>query len=187
MPKYLNKPAIAPAQEKELYPLMDAALQLPFGKAIIYDCTITRSNYLRRVALGEQYRNAIASISTYTPEDPLYGKGLYYTLVIESHPKGLIIANIQNPPGNLTWDIIKCAASRKPVPITYSLITTTSRLNKLKDRHPNEIGSIYIDQTSSPPVLRYAVPNQEEIFIVDIDIKGEVRTPTPVDRAKIRQ
>ena len=187
MSKYLNRPAIVPAQERELYPLMDAAIQLPFGKAIIYECSATRSYYLRRVALGEQYRNAIASISTYTPEDSLYGRGLYYTLVIESHSKGLIIANVENPPGNLTWDIIKCAATHKPVPITYPLINTASRLNKLKDRHPSELGSIYIDQVSNPPMLRYAVPDTEEMVIVDIDIKGDVRTPTTVDRAKIRQ
>jgi len=187
MSKYLNRPAIVPAQERELYPLMDAALQLPFGKAIIYECSTTRSNYLRRIALGEQYRNAITSISTYVPEDPLYGKGLYYTLVIESHPKGLIIANVQDPPGNLTWDIIKCAATRKPVPITHPLITTASRLNKLKGRHPSELGPIYIDQVSNPPTLRYAEADQEEMVIVDIDVKGTVRPPTTADRAKIRQ
>lgn len=172
MVKYTKKPHLAPAQEREIFPLMDAALALPFGKAVVYETTVHRANYLFRSIQGERYRNAIESIATYTPDDYLYGRGLYYHLVIDVHPKGLIIANVENPPGSVTWDIINCLATRKPVAFTASVQTATSRLNKLKQRFPDIIRSIYIE--ASQQLFCYAEPNVEELIVVDIDV-----TPGP--------
>lgn len=181
MTKYMNRPALTPSQEQEIFPLLDKALSLPFGKAIFYQCSKSRANYLTRTLNGEKYRNAIQSISTYLPSEPLYGKGLYYHLVIESRLRGVIIGNVESPPSTLTWRIIECAASRKPVSIAeYSSLTVLSRLNKLKERH-EELRPIYIQDN----VLKYAIPDPEEMLIVDIDTGARtVPRPTAEQRAK---
>ena len=184
MTKYARKPALTEQQEIEIFPLLDAACELAFGQAILHKCPVSRANYLSRVLNGERYRNAILSISTYSPEDYLYGKGLYYNLVIESCPKGLLVAHVENPPETITTAIILCAATRKPVPFEHPVIRVQSRLNKLKARHPNELGPVYVKDNK----LEYAIPNPEEFLIVDIDVKPEfgVPSPTPEQRAKIR-
>lgn len=184
MPKYLNKPAITAGQEAEIFPLLDAALQLPFGKAIVHKCSPTRANYLSRILNGERYRNAIESLSMYTPNEPLYGKGLYYHLVIEQFPKGLLIASVESPPETLTFAIIKCAATRQPVDISaYKFTTVQSRINKLRERHP-ELKGLFAEQDG---FVKCATLNQEEFVVVDIDVGGQkVRTPSPEHRAKQR-
>lgn len=185
MTKYMNRPAITEGQEAEGYPLLDAALALPFGKAIFYSCTKSRADYLYRVLTGECHRNAIQSISTYLPSEPLYGKGLYYHLVIEKRSKGLLVANVEHPHLTLTWCIIKCAAERKPIDISsYNQITVQSRLNKFKERYA-EIKPVYLEKELKQ--LRYAIPSPEEMVIVDIDSGGYIAAPTAAQRAKIRQ
>lgn len=183
MGKYLNRPTLTPQQEAEIFPLLDAALKLPFGKAIVHQCPKSRAAYLYRILNGERYRNAIQSISTYLPQEPLYGKGLYYNLIIETFNKGILIANAENPPPSVTWAIITCAATRKPVDISeYNLRTVASRLNKLRERH-EELRPIYIDNAQ----LRWATPAPEELIIVDVDTGiGHVATPTREQRAKVR-
>jgi len=185
MGKYLNKPAMVPNQERELYPLFDAALALPYNKAVVYEVPKSRASYLYRIAQGLIYRNAIESISTYTPEDYFYGRGVYYNIVVETHSRGLIIAHVENPPHSFTWDIIKCAATQKPVPFTAALPAAFSRLNKLRINFPDQIGQIYIDAQSQK--LCYAVPKDEELIVVDIDVGGKVPTPTQEQKAKLKQ
>jgi hypothetical protein len=185
MPKYLNKPAIVPGQERELYPLFDTVLTLPYNKAIVYEVAESRANYLYRVAQGLIYRNAIESISIYTSEDYFYGRGVYYHIVPEVHSRGLIIAHVENPPHSFTWDVIKCAATQKPIPFTVALTTATSRLNKLRTNFPDQIGPIYIDAQSQK--LCYAIPKEEELVIVDIDVGEKVPAPTKEQRAKLKQ
>ena len=182
----MNKPPLVPGQEREIFPLIDAALILSYGKAIAYECTKSRANYLYRIIQGERYRNAIESIFTYPSADYLYGRGLYYHLVPEVRARGLIIANLENPPGSITWDIIRCAAIKKPVEIISNIKTAASRLNNLKRKFPDELSSIYIDVARSK--FCYAIPTSEELVIVDIDTgTGKIEAPTIEQRAKLRQ
>jgi hypothetical protein len=185
MGKYLNKPAMVPNQERELYPLFDAALALPYNKAIVYEVPKSRASYLYRVAQGLIYRNAIESISTYTTEDYFYGRGLYYHIVVEIHSRGLVIANVENPPHSFTWDVIKCAATQKPVPFTAALNAASSRLNKLRINFPEQIGPIYIDAQACK--LCWAVPKDEELVVVDIDVGERIPAPTKEQKAKLKQ
>lgn len=183
MTKYLNKPAITAGQEAEIFPLLDAALSLPFGKAIVHKCSPTRANYLSRILNGERYRNAIESLSTYNPNEPLYGKGLYYHLVIEQFPKGLLIASVETPPETLTFAIIRCAATKQPVDISaYKFTTAQSRINKLRERH-NELKGLFAEQDG---FVRCTSLNQEELVIVDIDVGQKMRGPSHEHRAKQR-
>ena len=182
--KYMNRPAITSGQEAEIFPLLDAALQLPFGKAIVHRCSPSRANYLSRILNGERYRNAIESLSMYTPDEPLYGKGLYYHLVIEQFSKGLLIANVEFPPETLTSAIIKCAATKQPVNVSaYKYTTVKSRINKLTERH-KELKGLFAEQDG---FVKCAVLNPEELAVVDIDIGGQtVNAPSPEQRAKHR-
>lgn len=184
--KYMNRSPLTDGQEAEAFPLLDAALALPFGKAIFYTCTKSRASYLARMLKGECYRNAIQSLSTYLPSEPLYGKGLYYHLVIETRPKGLVIANVEKPPVTLTQLIIQCAATGRPVENPgFSAVTIQSRLNKLKERY-QEIRHVYFDRNVDQ--LRYAIPDPEEMVVVDIDSGGEALSPpSQKQRAKIGQ
>jgi hypothetical protein len=185
--KYARKPHLVPAQERELYPLLDAALKLPYGKAIVHETSTSRANYLYRLATGVRYHNAIESLSIYQPDEMLYGHGVYFNLVIDRHPRGLVIAHIKNPPRTLTWDIIECAATKQPIPFTVNPKTAHSRLAKLKERFPEELGSIYIDQERQ--AFCYAIPTEEELIIVDVDVTPGTATlsVTPEQRAKIKQ
>jgi hypothetical protein len=183
MTKYMNRPALTPQQEAEIFPLLDRALELSFGKAIIHKCTFARANYLSRILNGERNRNAILSISTYSPGEPLYGKGLYYHLVIESVPQGLIIGNVEHPPSSLTWKIIECAATRKSVDVSeFAKRTILSRLGRLRERHP-ELATIFF----SGGALHFATPTFEELVVVDIDVENRIDKPTNEDRAKLKQ
>lgn len=185
MPKYARKPALVQGQQQELYPLLDAALELPYGKAIVYETSPSRASWLYKTAMGERYRNAIESIAAYTSDDPLYGRGVYYHIVVDICSKGLVIANVENPPYALTWDIIRCAATRKPVTFTAPAPTAHSRLKKLKERFPDQLGKIYID--ASQQKFCWAVPNLEELIIVDIDVSKDIPNPTAEQRAKAGQ
>lgn len=183
MTKYMNRPALTSQQESEIFPLLDSALKLPFGKAIVHQCSVSRAKYLSRILNGERYRNAIQSVSMYTPEEPLYGKGLYYHLVIEPFAKGLLVAHVEVPPTSLTWHIIECAATHQAVDVSsYTPVTVNTRLNKLRERH-EEIRGIYLDGTH----LKHATPSLEELIVVDVDTgTGKIPKPSPEQRAKIR-
>lgn len=186
MAKYLNRPAITAQQESEIFPLLDAALSLPFGKAVLHKCTASRADYLSRILNGERYRNAILSLSTYTPNEPLYGKGLYHHLVIEPCERGLLVANVEFPPKTLTGLIVECAATGQPVSIEgYRFNTAAARLNRLKERHPQELGHIYPDANTA--CFHYSLPKVEELVVVDVDTQDYVHSPTPEEAAKLKQ
>lgn len=87
MTKYARRTALTTNQGLEIFPILDMALNLPFGKAVLHPCPTTRAEYLARILNGERYRNAVESLSTYLEENPFYGKGLYYNLVIEPRKK----------------------------------------------------------------------------------------------------
>jgi hypothetical protein len=183
MPKYLRKPPLVPMQEMEIYPLMDGAMELPIGKALVYPCTPSRANYLVRIISGERYRNAISSIFTYSPGEPLYGKGLYYNLEVQAIPKGLLLAHVEAPLDSITWRIIQCAATKKAVPIApYKYNRCLSRLNQLRLRNSELF--IFIENDC----FNWAAPSKEEMIVVDIDVKGEtVPPPTAEQKVKARQ
>lgn len=177
--KYNKRLSLTPQQGAEIYPLLDKALQLPFNKAIVYPCSDTRADYLTRIIMGERYRNAVESIEIYTPEEPLYGKGLYYHVFPQPHSRGLILANVENPPATLTWMIIQCAAFKEDVTANgYAFGTVNSRLGKLRERYPDIINPVYLEGTE-PPVLKYGIPKPEEIIIVDIDVSSSRQVPEP--------
>jgi hypothetical protein len=184
MTKYARRTALTTNQGLEIFPILDMALNLPFGKAVLHPCPTTRAEYLARILNGERYRNAVESLSTYLEENPFYGKGLYYNLVIEPRKNGLLVANVENPPHTLTWYIIECAATKKPVVVPYPAHTVQARLNKLRARH-QEISPVYYKHAEK--TLHYAIPSLEQMVIVDIDIEGSstVPPPSPEDRAKI--
>lgn len=46
----------------------------------------------------------------YSPDDFLYGKGLYYHVVADPHVKELIVAHVENPASSLIMRIVRCAA-----------------------------------------------------------------------------
>jgi len=184
MSKYLSRAAITEGQEAEAFPLLDAALALPFGKAVFHECSKSRAAYLQRLLTGEIYRNAIQSISAYLPSEPLYGRGLYYHITVEHRSHGIIIAHLENPLITITWLIIKCAAERQPVLVPHKAVTVQSRLNKLKERH-QEIRHVYFDNKSNE--LRYAIPTTEEMVVVDIDVNDRILSPSRETRAKIEQ
>src|SRR5574343_1460276 len=185
MTKYMNRQPLSPTQESEIYPILDAAVQLPFGKGIIYPCTKKRAVYLTNCLQGEQYRNAIASVSTYPSDHMLYGKGLYYNLVIEPRERSILVAHLQYPPETSTWQIIRCLATQQPVKFTDKYTRVASRLNKLKERHP-ELKALYVDIAKSE--IKYATITEEEFIIVDVDIgDATVKRPSPEQRAKARQ
>lgn len=185
MSKYTNRNYMYPSQEAEIFPILDSALALPFGKALIHKCSQPRANYLSRILNGERYRNGILSISTYSPNEPLYGKGLYYHLVIETTTKGLIVANVENPVPTITDQITQCAAFHQPVTFTCSFNTATNRLTRLIERYPTELNSVYADRDASQFV--YAIPKYEEMIIVDVDVnRAHVPDPTEEQMAKQR-
>ena len=185
MGKYLNRQPLYSTQENEIYTILDAAIQLPYGKAVVYPCSKKRAVYLANYLHGEQYRNAISSISTYPPDHMLYGRGLYYNLVIEPREKGVLVANIMYPPDNTTWQIIRCFATQKPVHFTDTPVKVNSRLNKLKERHP-ELKALYVSPDNLE--IRCANTTEEELIIVDIDPGvGVIPRPTPEQCAKSRQ
>lgn len=171
MTKYMNRPALTPQQEQEIFPLLDAALKLPFGKAIAHTCSASRANYLARIINGERYRNAMQSIFTYLPSEPFYGKGMYYHLVTEPRSKGVIVAHVENPPPTLTWRFIECVAYKRPIDVSeYNLINVQSRLKKMREKFPEEIKPVYIEIIKETTIeLRYSIPQYEDLVIVDID------------------
>ena len=186
MSKYISRPYMYSSQEEEIFPLLDAAVTLPYGKALIHTCSQSRASYLSRILSGERYRNAILSLSTYTSSEPLYGRGLYYHLVIETTRKGLIIANVEQPPLTATDQLIQCAATKQPVKFDCSPRTATNRLIRLRERYPNELNALYID--SETKEFKYSLVKPEELIIVDIDVNTKSKVPTPNEeqRAKYR-
>jgi hypothetical protein len=185
MPKYMNKPPLTKQQEQEIFPLMDAALELPFGKAILYPCSVTRATYLFNIINGERYRNAVESTCAYREGEPLYGKGIYYHLVVSVHDKGLLVAHVETPPTSVVWDIIQCMATKSPVDIKEKLVTAQSRLKKNQEKHP-ELNAVYIDAEAMQ--FRCSIPNTEEMAIVDIDLDPSLALgrPTPEQVAKAK-
>ena len=173
------------SQEEEIFPLLDAGVALAYGKALIHTCSQSRANYLARILNGERYRNAILSLSTYTPGEPLYGKGLYYNLVIETTKKGLIIANVEYPPLTTTDQLIQCVVTQQPIKFDCSIRTATNRLIRLRMRYPNELNALYVD--SDTKEFKCILVKPEELIIVDIDInQNKIHAPNKEQKAKYR-
>lgn len=177
--KYQKRQSLTEQQAAEIYPLLDSVLALPFNKAVAYSCSESRADYLLRIILGERYRNAIESIETYSPEDYLYGRGLYYHIYPQTHKRGLIIAHVKEPPTTLTGKIIECAATKSNTIIEgYKFRAVFTRLARLRERYPDQIGPVYLEGTA-PLVLKYGIPQPEEMCVVDIDIAPSARVPGP--------
>ena len=169
-------------QETEIYPILDKALDLPPGKGVLHQCTVKRADYLTRMIQGIRYDSAIESIVMYKPGDPLYGLGSYSCLWVEPHERGLLATNLSEPPVNLMWRMIQCAAYKQPV----QLLNTTynrarQRLARAQRKYPDIMNAVYITE-GDPPVAMYGVVTPEEILVVDIDKRPEGRLNAPTDR-----
>jgi len=180
-----KRSALTPQQEREIYPLLDRALELPYGKAIVYPCAPTRAEYLTRVITGERHRSAIEAIASYPPDDPLHGVGLFGKIWVEPHPKGLVLANLNEPRETLAWLLIQCAATKKPHQLHNTYGVSVSRLNRFKERYPEIMGPVWVDP-GPPVVARFGEPDPEELVIVDIDVQPDrpVNNPTQEEYAK---
>lgn len=175
-------------QEAEIFPILDKALALPQGKAIIYPCSRSRANYLERMISGFRYDNAIESIEMYSPEEPLYGQGNYALLWAEEHPKGLVLAHLDAPRDTLAWRLIQVAAFHRPLKLNNAYGTCRTRLARFRKRHPVIMAPVWIE--AGPPIIaRYGEASPEELVVVDIDVDPslKLRSPTQEDRAKLRQ
>ena len=177
--------SLAPALESEIYPLLDRALMLPYGKALIYPCSHSRGNFLERVITGIKYENAIESIEMYAPDEPLYGMGQYANIWAENNEKGLLLAHLDAPRDTLAWRIIRCAATKQPQPVTHAVNTTRTRLHRFRSRYPKLMSKLWIEP-GPPTVIRYGEPSAEELAVVDIDVNPalKLKEPDPEDRAK---
>lgn len=183
--KYSRRQSLTDQQALEIYPILDKALELPYGKAIVLPCTASRAEYLSRVITGEKHRNAIESIAIYSPGDFLYGKGLYYHIVADSHAKGLIVAHVEIPPDSLIMRIVRCAAEKQPVKYLTKYGTALSRLNRMKERYHEILGCVFIDEVSES--FKHASIKEEELVVIDIDVNvATVPAPTKEERAKAK-
>lgn len=181
--KYSRRQSLTDRQALEIYPIIDKALELPYGKAVVLPCAFSRAEYLSRVITGEKHRNAIESIPMYSPGDFLYGKGLYYHVIADPHAKGLIVAHVEIPPDSLIMRIVRCAAEKQPVKYLTKYGTALSRLNRMKERYPEILGQVFVDEASES--FNYADIKEEELVIIDIDVNTDtVPAPTKEERAK---
>jgi len=188
---------LTPQQEAEIYPILDKALELPPNKGVLHKCTVKRADYLTRMIQGLRYDSAIESIVMYKPDHALYGLGIYSRLWVEPHEQGLLATSLVEPPVNLMWQMIQCAAHQVPVPlvntsdrdrmqhITYN--RARQRLARAQKKYPDIMNAVYITE-GDPPTAMYGVVTPEEILVVDIDKKPEARlkAPTDLDVAKAR-
>ncbi|MCP3669396.1 MAG: hypothetical protein GY814_02950 [Gammaproteobacteria bacterium] len=174
---------LTPQQEGEIYPILDKALELPLNKGVLHKCTVKRADYLTRMIQGMRYDSAIESIMTYKSDHALYGLGLYSCLWVEPHEQGLLATNLAEPPENLMWQMIQCAAWQQPVTlapdITYN--RARQRLARAQKKYPDIMNAVYITE-GDPPTAMYGVVTPEEILVVDIDKKPETRLNAPSDR-----
>ena len=173
-------------QEAEIFPLIDKATSLAIGKAIIYNCTPARADYLARMITGVRYSDAIESILIYPADDPLYGQGLYPTLWVEPHPQGLVLAQLPSPRETLPWRLIQVAAHHEPITLEHVYGTANARLQRFFKRYPDVFDHVWID--AGPPVTaRYGQCDPEELAVVDVDYHPSIPKmpePHPEDYAK---
>jgi len=177
-------------QEREIYPILDAALDLAPGKGILHKCTAQRAEYLTRMIQGVRYDSAIESIEMYKPTDPLYGVGSYANLWVEPHDQGLLATNLPSPPANLMWGIIQCAATKQSIPLKGANYNTArQRLARAQKKYPELLNPIYITDGVLSPIANYGKAAPEELLIVDIDRnpKGTLYSPTSRDEAVASQ
>ena len=178
--------SLSRTQESEIFPLLDRTLSLPHGKALVYECSPSRANYLERMITGLKYENAIESIQMYSPGDPLYGQGNYANIWAEQHLRGLVVAHLDAPRDTLPWRLIQCAAHKQTVPLQNTHGTARSRLDRFRKRHPDVMGHLWIDP--GPPIaVRYGEPSVEELVVVDIDVDPILKAPTDEQLAKLKQ
>ena len=172
-------------QEAEILPILDTTLALPPGKATLYRCTVARADYLTRVITGLRYESAIESIEMYQPDEPLYGMGLYSTILAEPHERGLLIANLPEPPDGLVWRLIQCVAFGD-IELDHTVAVARTRLFKLQKKYPI-FNKVWIE-TGPPVQARIGEITTEELVVVDIDVDPSrpVPIPTPEQRAKAR-
>jgi len=173
---------LTPQQEAEIYPILDKALELPPNKGVLHKCTVKRADYLTRMIQGIRYDSAIESIVTYKPGDALYGLGLYSCLWVEPHEQGLLATSLTEPLINLMWQLIQCAAHHMPVQLlntTYN--RSRQRLARAQKKYPDIMNAVYITE-GDPPIAMYGIVTAEEILVVDIDKKPEVRLNGPSDK-----
>lgn len=173
-------------QEAEILPILDATLALAPGKATLYRCTVARADYLSRMITGLRYESAIESVEIYQRDEPLYGLGLYSTIWAEPHERGLLIANLPEPPDGLVWRLIQCIAFGD-IELEHSYSAARTRLFKLQKKYP-VFNKVWIE--TGPPVrARIGEVTTEELVVVDIDVDPTraVPAPTPEQRAKARQ
>lgn len=178
---------LSKAQEREIYPILDKAMELDPGKAVLHKCTAKRSDYLTRTIQGLRYDTAIESILMYEPNHPLYGRGMYATLWVEAAEQGLVAANLPEPYDNLMWRLIQCAATKKTVLLTGRSGSARQRLIRAQKKYPEVMGVLWIRK--DPFAVCYANVDEEELIIVDIDINPteELKAPTPEQKAKDMQ
>jgi len=174
---------LTPQQEMEIYPLLDAALELQVGKAVLHNCTRQRANYLTRVIQGLRYNLAIESMITYDTTSPFYGLGVYANIWAEAHDRGLLITTLAKPTETIMWKIIRCRATQKPQRLETSKAAANQCLLRAKKRHPKLMGSLWL---TTDPLTVYCAKKEKEQIIVDIDIDpaGEIKSPTQEDEAK---
>lgn len=172
------------AQEREIYPILDKAMELEAGKAVLHKCTAKRADYLVRIIQGLRYDTAIESIQMYEPNHPLYGSGMYGTLWVETMEQGLVATTLPEPYDNLMWRLIQCAATQKTVPLVGRPGSARQRLIRAQKKYPDIMGSLWVQ--NNPFEVHYAEAGEEELIIVDIDLKpaAPLENPTPEQKAR---
>jgi len=172
-------------QEREIYPLLDQVLELPFGKAVLRRCTPGRADYLARHIKGFIWESAIESMQMYEPGHPLYGKGSYATIWAEAHEQGLLVTRLQHLPNVLGWQLIQVAATKEPY---YFAPTPIGRVRqvliRMQRKYPDIMGQVWVDAES---LSIYYGEKATDTVIVDIDVEGELSvTAEAAQQARLR-
>ena len=178
--------SLTPQQEREIYPILDKVLDLPPGKGVLHGCANPRANYLTRMIRGLRYDTAIESIEIYQPGEPLYGVGMYSCIWAEPHDQGLLVTNLASPHINLMWRLITCAATKSRVELPdISFNRARQRLARAQKKYPEIMNLIYIESVFPVSVVHASV-TEEELLIVDIDVRPDdkLRGPTDEEVAK---
>ena len=171
-------------QESEIYSLLDSVLELQAGKAILYECTPQRANYLTRIIQGLRYDLAIESIITYDSTNSLHGKGVYANIWVEPYERGLLIATLTKPNETAMWRIIQCCATKEPQQLNTTPAAARQRLARAKKKYPELMNNLWIANTNPPEI--YCTQKDKEQVVVDIDINptGDMPSPTKEDIIK---
>lgn len=174
-------------QELEIYPLLDKVLELPSGKGILRECSISRADYLTRMIKGFIYDNAIESIEMYDEKHPLYGLGSYGKLWAEPHERGLLVSRLRQPPLTLAWQLIQVAATKQKAQlIELKIGRCRQRLARFQRKHPQIMNKVWISADTDPPEAYYGELSEEQTLVVDIDVDYDRLMPTADDFQKAR-